>query len=190
MEPTRTTENTKILIGPILSNSFEKVNQNGVIVVGWSDHDPPGIYLLKVNNRNTRTSCEICSELTIKTLERCQWRRSGVFIVNFEHFHTCSVVSIVNFEHINVAWWTYCCSRKTLFWKLNEHYEISYTLTKNYSYEIFVQKIRSINFADYSNHTGVNNVYQELVPKFLSAIFSPIRTLRVKSNTKRWFKKV
>ena len=27
---------------------------------------------------------EICSKLTIKTLERRQWRRSGVFIVNFE----------------------------------------------------------------------------------------------------------
>ena len=35
---------------------------------------PAGIYLLKVNNR-------ICSKLTIKTPER----RSGVFIVNFEH---------------------------------------------------------------------------------------------------------
>ena len=31
---------------------------------------PAGIYLLKVNNRNTRTRCEICSKLTIKTLER------------------------------------------------------------------------------------------------------------------------
>ena len=27
---------------------------------------PVGIYMLKVNNRNTRTKCEICSELTIK----------------------------------------------------------------------------------------------------------------------------
>ena len=27
---------------------------------------PAGIYLLKVKNRNTRTSCEICSTLTIK----------------------------------------------------------------------------------------------------------------------------
>ena len=40
------------------------------------------IYLLKVNNRNTRKSYEISSKLTIKTPER---RRSGVFIVNFEH---------------------------------------------------------------------------------------------------------
>ena len=36
-----------------------------------SKYFPAGIYLLKVNNRNTRTRCEIC--------------RSGVFIVNFEH---------------------------------------------------------------------------------------------------------
>ena len=28
--------------------------------------------------------CEICSKLAIKTQERLQWRRSGVFIVNFE----------------------------------------------------------------------------------------------------------
>ena len=30
----------------------------------------PFIYLLKVNNRNTRTRCEICSKLTIKIPER------------------------------------------------------------------------------------------------------------------------
>ena len=46
---------------------------------------PAGIYLLKVNNRNTRTRCEISSELTKKTPERRHWRRSGAFIVNFEH---------------------------------------------------------------------------------------------------------
>ena len=46
---------------------------------------PVDIYLLKVNNRNTRTRGEICSNLTIKTPERHQWCRSDVFIVNFEH---------------------------------------------------------------------------------------------------------
>ena len=45
---------------------------------------PAGIYLVKVINGNTRTRCEICSKLTIKTPERRQWRLSGVFIVNFE----------------------------------------------------------------------------------------------------------
>ena len=46
---------------------------------------PVGIYLLRVNTRNTWTRCEICSKLTITTPDRRQWRRSGVFIVNFEH---------------------------------------------------------------------------------------------------------
>ena len=40
-----------------------------------------GIYLIKVNNRSTRSRCEICSKLTIKTSER----RKDIFIVNFEH---------------------------------------------------------------------------------------------------------
>ena len=46
---------------------------------------PANIYLFKVNNRNTRKRREICSKLTIKTPEGHYWRRSGVFIVNFEH---------------------------------------------------------------------------------------------------------
>ena len=43
------------------------------------------LYMFKINNRNTRTRFEICSKLTIKTAERLQWRRFGVFIVSFEH---------------------------------------------------------------------------------------------------------
>ena len=46
-------------------------------------HLPADIYLLKVNNRSTRTRCEICSKLTKKIQERRH--RSGVFFVNFEH---------------------------------------------------------------------------------------------------------
>ena len=42
---------------------------------------PAGIFLFKVYNRNTRTKCEICSQLKIKTPER----RQNNFIVNFEH---------------------------------------------------------------------------------------------------------
>ena len=40
-----------------------------------SRKDPAGNYMFKVNNRNTRTRCEICSKLTIKTPERRHWRR-------------------------------------------------------------------------------------------------------------------
>ena len=31
-----------------------------------------GNYMLKVNNKNTRTKSKICSKLTLKTTQRCQ----------------------------------------------------------------------------------------------------------------------
>ena len=67
-----------------------------------------GIYLLQVNNRNTRTRCEICSKLTIKT---------PLFY---------SIVSVVNFEHVIAGWdiinmekITSLHSRKLLFLMIN-----------------------------------------------------------------------
>ena len=71
---------------------FEQVNVNWAVTkrlvvfknCGKCVKDPANIYLFKVNNRNTRKTCEICSKLTLKTPERRQWH-SGLFIVNFEH---------------------------------------------------------------------------------------------------------
>ena len=42
-------------------------------------------YMFKIHNRRTRTTCEICSKLAIKTAERCHWPRFDVFTANFEH---------------------------------------------------------------------------------------------------------
>ena len=47
--------------------------------------NPAGFYLFKVSNRNTRTRCELCSKLKMKTQERNEWRHSDVVNVNFEH---------------------------------------------------------------------------------------------------------
>ena len=47
-----------------------------------------GNCMFKVNNRNLRTKCEICSKLIIKT---------GVFIVDFEHIsHLVLVFLLLN----------------------------------------------------------------------------------------------
>ena len=63
----------------------EKTNcrHKGVISIEWANIQA-NIYMFKVNNKNARVRCEICSKLTIKT-ERRHWCRSNVFIVNFEH---------------------------------------------------------------------------------------------------------
>ena len=52
---------------------------------------PASIYLLKVNNRNTKTRCEIYSKLTIKTPEP----RSGVFSFNSKHISQPALVLLL-----------------------------------------------------------------------------------------------
>ena len=58
---------------------------------------PAGNYMFRVDNRNTRTTCELCSKLTINTPEGYQRRLSGVFIINFENIsHLVSVFLLLN----------------------------------------------------------------------------------------------
>ena len=74
------------------------VNDQKLLTVNAKGQDVAvGIYLLKVNNRNIRRRCEIWSKLTIKSPKLQRWRRSYVFIVNFEHISH----PIVNFEQVN-----------------------------------------------------------------------------------------
>ena len=53
--------------------------------------------LFKSNNGNTRTMCEICSKLMIRTAEQLHWRHSGVFTVNLNRIHAflCSFPCIL-----------------------------------------------------------------------------------------------
>ena len=61
---------------------------------------PTGIYLLKVNNRNTRTRCKICSKLTIKLPDR----RHCVFLVSFEHISHLVLVFLLTLKHVISGW--------------------------------------------------------------------------------------
>ena len=53
----------------------------------YASHFQTDNYMLKVNYRNTKTRCEICSNVEI-----CHWRRSGVFIVNFKYTSQLALV--------------------------------------------------------------------------------------------------
>ena len=73
-----------------------------------------GIYFLKVNNRNTRVSCEICSQLTTKT----QNDTIGVFLVSLlltlHIFKPWSTVSIDDFQYA-IAGWVYSTCQQLIF---------------------------------------------------------------------------
>ena len=105
----------------------------------FSCQNSAGFWSFRVNNRNPKLMCGICSKLTIKTPKRHHWRHSSVFIINFgqishialvfplltmskrrlntQLIFTClyitpfSIVSIVDFEQIII--------RGVVFTKLN-----------------------------------------------------------------------
>ena len=58
----------------IFNYEFQKIVAN----------NPVGNYLFKVNSRNTRTRCETCLRLTIKTSGQRQCRCCGALVINFE----------------------------------------------------------------------------------------------------------
>ena len=49
-----------------------RMNYDELGLLNFITVHPVGIYLLKVNNRNSRARCEICSKLAIRTPERRQ----------------------------------------------------------------------------------------------------------------------
>ena len=58
-------------------------------------NDAADNYMFKVNNKNTRAKCEICSKFTIKLPETRQWRGSGIFIIKFEHISNLVLVFLL-----------------------------------------------------------------------------------------------
>ena len=78
---------------------IRKVKLLAVVSMKWLNDMrniyPVGKHMLKVSNRNTRSNCEICSKLTIKTPEWSRWYGSGVFIFNFEHISYLDLVFLL-----------------------------------------------------------------------------------------------
>ena len=60
---------------------------------------------------------------------------------------------------------------------------------KNYSQTLFLDKLRKINFPDYSNFKDINNAYSDFTGRVTSVIdeIAPIKEIRVKNNSQDWF---
>ena len=95
---------------------------------------PVGNYLFRVNKKPTRTRCEMCWKLTIKTPVRCQWRRSGAFIVDFEHnLHLALMSLLLTLSRYEIHW-----NKSTLNMLISQLFQY---------YNMFTSKLlRSVNF--------------------------------------------
>ena len=132
--------------------------------------------MLKVNNRNTRTRCEIYSKTTIKTPERRQWCRSGVFVVNLEHISHLVLLFLL------LTWASKCWLGKLCLciWYLFYDCSISFHCVAYFSEKTFAMKkiklnknIKNINIKKIPQTSKLFNSYvaSELRPKWLKNFF-------------------
>ena len=63
---------------------------------------PAGNYMFKVNNRNSRTRCELCSKLTIKITERLHDVVLVSLLITLKHISHLVLVFILNIVHITL----------------------------------------------------------------------------------------
>ena len=80
------------------------------------------------------------------------------------------------------------CTRKTTKQKTNTKTYIKYRSLKNYTPEVLVGKLKSIDFPDYSTYENVNEGYTDLIDKINKVIdeIAPIKEMCVKNNTEEW----
>ena len=113
---------------PFLFYIIQHVLQDNIPALKLMGTFPVKIYLLKVNNRDTTKRCKISSKLIIKTPERRHWRRSNVFIVNFEHNSHLFLTFLLLTEHESISWVGTNCVREII-----KH--LKDTLQKNNEYD-------------------------------------------------------
>ena len=73
--------------------------------------------------------------------------------------------------------------------KIGKHNTINIRSMKNYTKELFIQKLSEVQFPIYSDFENVNDAYTDLLSKFMSVIdkIAPLKQIRLKTNTKPWF---
>ena len=81
------------------------------------------------------------------------------------------------------------CTRKLSKVKLKYHRKIKCRSFRKYTPELFVQKLKDLNFPDYKNFDDINVAYNDFSVKLLQAIniSAPLKEIRVKNDNQEWF---
>ena len=80
------------------------------------------------------------------------------------------------------------CTRKTVKPKTNTKTRIKYRSLKHYKTEVFLEKLKHIEFPDYSTYNNINEAYADLIQKVNSVIdeLAPEKEMYIKNNTEEW----
>ena len=151
-------------------------------LINSQKHTPNGIKRYK----------EFCSLHGIEQLLTLPTRITKNSSSLLDHVLTNSANRISQFGIVNVGLSDHqliYCTRKITRTRLNVHKYVKMRSLKHYSEDLYVKKLKEIDFPDYSNLKDINEAYSDFTGKVASVIdeIAPIKEVRVKSNSQDWF---
>ena len=151
-------------------------------LINSQKHTPNGIKRYK----------EFCSLHGIEQLLTLPTRITKNSSSLLDHVLTNSADRISQFGIVNVGLSDHqliYCTRKITRTRLNAHKYVKMRSLKYYSEDLYVKKVKEIDFPDYSNFKDINEAYSDFTEKVASVIeeIAPIKEVRVKSNSQDWF---
>ena len=151
-------------------------------LINSQKHTPNGIKRYK----------EFCSLHGIEQLLTLPTRITNNSSSLLDHILTNSADRISQFGIVNVGLSDHqliYCTRKITRTRLNTHKYDKMRSLKYYSEDLYVKKLKEIDFPDYSNFKDINEAYSDFTGKVASVIdeIAPIKEVRVKSNSQDWF---
>ena len=147
-------------------------------LINSQKHTPNGIKRYK----------EFCSLHGIEQLLTLPTRITNNSSSLLDHILTNSADRISQFGIVNVGLSDHqliYCTRKITRTRLNTHKYVKMRSLKYYSEDLYVKKLKEIDFPDYSNFKDINEAYSDFTGKVASVIdeIAPIKEVRVKSNS-------
>ena len=151
-------------------------------LINSQKHTPNGIKRYK----------EFCSLHGIEQLLTLPTRITNNSSSLLDHILTNSADRISQFGIVNVGLSDHqliYCTRKITRTRLNTHKYVKMRSLKYYSEDLYVKKLKELDFPDYSNFKDINEAYSDFTGKVASVIdeIAPIKEVRVKSNSQDWF---
>ena len=151
-------------------------------LINSQKHTPNGIKRYK----------EFCSLHGIEQLLTLPTRITNNSSSLLDHILTNSADRISQFGIVNVGLSDHqliYCTKKITRTRLNTHKYVKMRSLKCYSEDLYVKKLKEIDFPDYSNFKDINEAYSDFTGKVASVIdeIAPIKEVRVKSNSQDWF---
>ena len=151
-------------------------------LINSQKHTPNGIKRYK----------EFCSLHGIEQLLTLPTRITNNSLSLLDHILTNSADRISQFGIVNVGLSDHqliYCTRKITRTRLNTHKYVKMRSLKYCSEDLYVKKLKEIDFPDYLNFKDINEAYSDFTGKVASVIdeIAPIKEVRVKSNSQDWF---